>query len=436
MRRLAAALALLLAALAAAPAAAGVVRHLLWDANQRPLYQQCANDFEARHPHIRIRLQQQGWDDYWTTLSTGFVSDTAPDVFTNHPAKFGELVLNGVVRDLAPLLRRDAVDTALYEPGLLELWQHQGAQYALPADWDTVALVVNLAHLRAAGLDLAALREMRWNPQDGGSFGRVVARLSVDMAGRRGDEPGFDPARVRVHGYQTPGNGGLFGQTEWSHFAVSAGWRFQARPWDPDLRYDDPVFVQTLAWLAGLGQRGHSATPQQLGRLGADAAFTTGRAAMLPAGSWMVGHFARQARFAHAWVPLPMGPSGQRASMRNGLGHSLWSGSRNAHEAWLWLRHLGSRACQARVAEGGVVYPAVRGLAEVALAAQRRLGVDAQVFLDAARGLTFAPPMVGRAAEVTDLVAATLDRVLAGRARAADALPPMAQQVRRLTRLP
>lgn len=420
---------LALASFSAAPHA-GEVRHLLWDANQRPLYQQCAKDFEVAHPGVRIRIVQQGWDDYWSTLSLGFIAGTAPDVFTNHLAKTAEFIRNGVLADLAPLIARDRVDTRVYEPGLIEPWQHQGRSYALPADWDTVALIVNLDMARAAGLALDELRSMTWNPRDGGSFARVVASLSVDDAGRRGNEPGFNAQRVRVYGYQTPGAGGMFGQTEWSHFAATAGFRFQAAPWDPALRYDDPALVDTISWLATLSTRGWSATAAAMGKMGADAMFTSQRAAMVPAGSWMVGHFMRQAKFAYAWLPLPAGPNGQRASMRNGLAHSLWAGSRNKEEAWRWLRHLGSPACQARVAEAGVVYPAVKGLAEVALAAQQRQGVDASVFLQAARGQTFPPPIVGNGAEVTDEVSATMERIFSGRAQAGPALRALAPRVK------
>ena len=421
---------------ASPPAATVTVRHVLWDANQKPLYERCARDFEAQQPGVRVRIEQLGWDDYWPALSTGFISGTAPDVFTNHASRFSEFALNGVMAPLSPLMARDAVDGGVYEDGLLALWQYQGGQYALPSDWDTIALVVNLEHLRAAGVPLAALQQLDWNPRDGGSLGRLMARLTVDEQGRRLGEPGFDAQRVRVYGYQNPGSGGLMGQSEWSHFAVSAGWRYQDRPWDGALRFGDPAFVDTLAWLASLPARGVSATPAALGRLGADAAFQAGRVAMVPSGSWMVGHFQRHARFAHAWVPLPVGPGGQRASMRNGLGLSLWSGSRQPRAAWQWVRYAGSRACQARIAEAGVIYPAIRGLAEVAVAAQRARGVDASAFLAAARGPTFAPPVVPRAAEVNDLMTSVLERVLSGRARAAEALPEAARRVRELTRDP
>lgn len=412
------------------------LRHLLWDANQRPLYERCARDFEQLHPQWRIRVQHQGWDDYWMTLSTGFISGTAPDVFTTHVSKFAEFVLNGVLVDLSARIARDGPADDSYEDGLAALWQAQGRRYALPLDWDTVALAVNLDHARRAGVDPAALRQADWNPRDGGRFGQLIRQLTRDVRGRSPDDPGFDRRQVAVYGYQNPGAGGMMGQTEWSHFAVSAGFRFQSRPWDGALRYDDPVLADTLTWLAGLPGQGVSAAPDTLGGLGAEALFLAGRVAVVPAGSWMVRHVARHARFAHAWVPLPAGPTGRRASMRNGLGVSIWQGTRHPDAAWAWVRYVGSAACQARVAEAGVVYPAVKGLAEVAVRAQARAGVDARVFLDTAGGLTFAPPVAPRSAEVSDLVAATLQRVLAGRVTARQALPEMTRRVHAITARP
>ena len=437
--RLVVCLAALGAAIAPGTAAAAepvVVRHALWDSNQRPLYQRCAKDFEAANPGIRIRFQQLGWDDYWTGLATGFISDTAPDVFTNHVAKFSEYVVNGVVVDLAPYIKRDKLDTGIYEDGLVGFWQHQGRQYALPTDWDTVALAVNLDLLRQAGLQPSDVRALDWNPRDGGGFARVVARLSVDDQGRRGDQPGFDPQRAKQWGFQLPGPGGMMGQTQWSGFAVSAGWRYQDKPWDPALRYDDPVLADTLAWFASLPGRGWSATPERAGRLGADALFMAGQVAIVPEGSWMVEHFARHTKFPHAWVPLPVGPSGKSTSMRNGLALSIWSGSRQREQAWLWVRHVVSADCQAKLAEAGVIYPAIRGMAERALAAQRKRGSDAGVFIDAARGTTFAPPIAPRAAEITDLMESTIERILSGRAQARPLLAEVGPQVRRIASKP
>jgi multiple sugar transport system substrate-binding protein len=408
------------------------LRHTLWDAAQRPGYQQCARDFERAQPHIRIKFQQLGWDDYWQSLSTGFVAETAPDVFTNHITKFAEQAANGVLLDLAPYLRRAPLAADHFEPGLLQNWQRGAAQYALPADWDTVALVVNLAMLRRAGLDEATLKTLHWNPQNGGSFGQLAAQLTRDANGRNALHPAFDKTRVAVYGYQNPGSGGLFGQTEWSHFALSNGFRYQAAPWRGPLLFDDTRLHATLDWLAGLAPRGISASPQAMGKLGADAMFISQRAAMVPAGAWMVGYFTRNARFAHAFVPLPVGPSGQRATLLNGLGHSIWRGSRQPEAAWAWVRHLGSAECQRLVAAQGVVYPAVRGLSTLAAAVQRRAGAEPQAFLDMAQALTVAPPVIDRSAQVSDVIGQAIDTVLLGQSRAAPALGAANLQANRL----
>ena len=406
----------------AAEAAPVTLRYMLWDASQRPLYQQCADDFQRQNPAIRIRIQQQGWDDYWTTLSTGLVAETAPDVFTNHLSKYPDLVANHQLVDLAPYIRQDGLDPAGYEPGLYAPWGRDGHQYGLPKDWDTVALVVNLDHARAQGVTEAELRDMRWNPRDGGSFGQVVARLTRDAAGRHGLQAGFDKTRVQVVGYQNPGPGGMAGQTEWAPFAASNGFSHQARPWDAALRFDDPRLADTLTWLAALPARGWSLAPQAVGKLGVETLFITGRAAMVPAGAWMVGHYARQVRFGYAWVPLPIGPEGHRSSMLNGLADSIWIGTRHPQAAWAWVRHLASTDCQRKLAAAGAVFPARAGLSELTLAAFRQRGVDASVFVQMARGRTFAPPIVENAAEIDQIIGAAIENILLGRAEAGPAL--------------
>src|SRR5512147_1069511 len=113
------------------------IQYWLWDANQLPAYEQCATDFEAANPGIDVQITQLGWNDYWTGITTGFVSGTAPDVFTNHLAKYPEFVELGQLVDLQPLVERDGVATDIYYPGLAELWTRDGARFGLPKDWDT-----------------------------------------------------------------------------------------------------------------------------------------------------------------------------------------------------------------------------------------------------------------------------------------------------------
>ncbi len=423
-------------ALAAAAVQAAEVRYMLWDSDQQPAYRQCAQRFEQQHPGVTIKFQQAGWAEYWTALSTGFIAGTAPDVFVNHLAKFPELMKNGQLLDLAPFLKREPVDPQTFAPGLFGIWARNGGQYGLPKDWDMVALAVNLDMAEKAGVTRDELWGMTWNPTDGGSFERIARRLTRDSTGHSAADAGFDRRRVRVYGFQTPGPGGALGQTEWSHFAASTGFTLQDQPWAPRLHYDDPRLAQTIGYIAGLPAKGVSARFELTRSLGSAAMFIAGKAAMVPEGSWMVANFARNARFRHAWVPLPVGPSGQRASMMNGLGDSIWSGSKVKEQAWAWVRFMATPECQRLVAEAGVTYPALKGMAELAVQAQARKGVDSAAFLAMSRERTFPMPIADHGAEINDWVGTAIESVLIGKANAATALQAVDARVQRLLTSP
>jgi multiple sugar transport system substrate-binding protein len=403
-------------------ASAVEVKYMLWDSNQLPAYQQCAADFQKANAGITIKITQAGWDDYWTAISTGFISGTAPDVFTDHLAKYPEFAKNNQLVDIAPLIARDKLKTDIYSGGLFNTWGRDGKQYGLPKDWDTIGFIVNMEHAKKQGVNLADLQSMTWNPKDGGSFEQIAKKLSVDAKGNNGASANFDKKSVAMYGYQTPGPGGMMGQTEWSHFAVSNGFKFQDAPWSGKFYYDSPKLAETIDYLAGLPGKGLSASAESTKSLGSGAMFVGKKAAMIPEGSWMITYFKDNAKFEHAWVPLPKGPSGKRATMFNGLADSIWVGSKVKEESWKWVKYLGSADCQNTVASYGVVFPAVNGVAEKAVETQKKKGVDSSAFLTMAQEQTFLAPIADNGSQIDDIMKNALDSVLLGKATAAVAL--------------
>lgn len=412
---------------------AAEVKYMLWDANQMPAYKQCAADFEKKNPGTTIKISQSGWNDYWTAISTGFVSGTAPDVFTNHLSKYPEFAQNDQLVDLTPLIQRDKVDPASYTAGLYDVWGRNGKQFGLPKDWDTIGMVVNMEMAKKAGVTLADLQAMTWNPKDGGSFEQILRKLTVDAAGNNATSPNFDKKKVAVYGYQTPaGAPGMRGQTEWSHFAVSNGFKFQDKPWDSKFYYDDPKLAESISYLAGLPGKGLSAVFENAKTLGSDAMFVGKKVAIVPQGSWMITYFKDNAKFENAWIPLPTGPTGTRATMFNGLADSIWSGSKVKADAWKWVKYLGSADCQSVVANTGVVFPAIKGQAERAVEVQKSKGVDSSAFLTMAKSKTFLTPIADRGSEIDEIMKSALEAVLAGKADAASALKAANTQVNAL----
>ena len=133
---------------------------------------------------------------------------------------------------------------------------------------------LTLSHLLAkAGVDPKELENLTWNSKDGGSFGQLIAKLSIDEAGNNGLSPDFNPKKVKQYGLLIDGAPDGFGQVEWSHFAVSNGFKFHDGPWAKGFHYDDPKLAETLTWLAGLPAKGLSANYESTKSLGADAMF-------------------------------------------------------------------------------------------------------------------------------------------------------------------
>lgn len=409
------------------------ITYWLWDANQLPAYQQCADDFMEANPNIKVELVQSGWGDYWNNLQTGMVAGTAPDVFTNHLAKYPEFAAKGQLVDIQPFVEADGVDLSVYIGDLAELWARDGKRYGLPKDWDTIAIVYNQEALDAAGVTLEELNNATWDPESGGTFGELIARLTVDEKGNNGLSPDFDPSRVKQYGLIINGAGEAYGQTEWSWLAASTGWRHIDELYATKYNFDDPRFIATIQWLADMMQKGYIMPLQQVTSLGGSAAFNSGLGALHANGSWMIGEFANNATFPFGFARLPQGPEG-RKSMFNGLADSIWTGTQHVNEAWQWVKYAASKDCADTVGEFGVVFPAQQSGVDKAIAAFQAKGLDVSAFTEQALepGGTFLFPITDHASEITAIMSPVMESILLGQVDAATALPEANAQINAL----
>lgn len=417
--------AMLLAAVGLVQAQEVTIRYTLWEVSQVPAYEACAAAFVAENPGINIEVEQLGWMDYWSTLTTGFITGENPDVFVNHLSKYPEHIVLEQLVDLQPLVERDAVPTDIYLDGLADLWTRDGARYGMPKDWDTVALIYNADLLAAAGVDPAELNELTWNPQDGGTFEQMVARLTLDADGNNGLSDAFDPENVVQYGFLYLGAGGYSsGQTEWSAFTGSTGWHHTGNEvWGEQYFYDDPRFVESIEWYFGLSlDKGYAPPVSEMYGLGQLAMFQSQRGVLAVDGSWMIGSYLTS-DFEVGFARLPIGPEG-RKSMFNGVADSIWVGTEYPEESWEWVKFLASPECQMIVGETGVVFPAVREATETSLAVRAEAGVDVSAFTLQATEPdgTFLFPITDFGGEITIIMTETMDAIALGQVDAETAL--------------
>ncbi|MDX2602218.1 sugar ABC transporter substrate-binding protein [Streptomyces caniscabiei] len=396
-------------------ASSNTVTYWLWDANQLPAYRACAEGFEKENPGLKVKISQLGWSDYWTKLTAGFIAGTQPDVFTDHIQKFGQFADLEVLEPLDDL----GIEDSAYQPGLAANWIGQdGRRYGSPKDWDTVALFYNKKLAKDAGLTADELNGLSWNPKDGGTFEKAVARLTVDGKGRRGDEPGFDKHDVKVYGLASNGGGYADGQTQWSPFTGSAGWSYTDKDrWGTEYRYDSETFQSVIKWYFGLAEKGYMVpfADYNVQSNQANTQVAAGKAAATFDGAWMISTYAGFKGVDIGTALTPAGPTGKRATMMNGLADSITKASRNKAGARKWVAYLASDACQSVVGRYGVVFPATPAGTEAAVAAYEKKGLDVSAFTepvaDRKSFRTFSYPITNYAADVTALMQPAMEDI-------------------------
>jgi len=407
----------------------GTIEYWLWDSAQQPGYQKCADAFQKQNPGLSIHISQYGWDDYWSKVTAGFIADTAPDVFTDHLNKYAQFVDLEVLRPLDDYAATADIKDTDYQEGLAALWKGQdGKRYGAPKDWDTIAVFYDKKALQAAGATEADLQDLAWNPTDGGTFEKMVAHMTIDANGKRGDEPGFDKNNVKTYGLGSSGSGGNgWGQTQWSAFTGSTGWQpLDKNPWGTHFNLDQPVVQDTLKWYFGLVQKGYMPSYAQIGGANAispDKQIQSGIAAMALGGSWTIGTFTNLTDTAGKKLdigiaPTPIGPTGKRASMFNGLADSITKLSKQPENAAKWVKFMSGSECQNIIGESGVVFPARPEGTEKAIAynkAERNL--DVTPFTNQVKEkTTFLFPVTSNAADITALMQPRFDALYIGSA--------------------
>ena len=387
----------------ASGAAAGTINYWLWDSNQLPAYQACADAFHATNPSITVKITQYGWADYWAKITNGFTSGTGPDVFTDHLSKYPEFVNKQQILSINSALAADKYNTDIYQPGLLSLWTApDGKIYGLPKDFDTIALFYNESMAATAGYTPASLAKLSWNATDGGTFEKAVAHMTIDKNGKRGDQAGFDPKNVKTYGLALEDGSAGNGQTEWSTFTGGTGWNYlNKNPWGTHYNYDQATFQNTLTWYRSFITKGYMPPQDKVIGVNTGTQLGAGNYAMTVEGDWNTASYTALKGVKIGIAPVPMNSAGKRASMTNGLADSINASTKNQAASIKWVEFTGSAACQDIVASKAIVFPAIPEATDKAIAAFKARGTDMTPFTDLVKNKeTFLFPISDHAADI------------------------------------
>ncbi len=317
----------------------------IWDSTQLEGIRSICNEW-SEESGVDVQVEVVNWDNYWTLLEAGASGGQMPDVFwmhSNNSQRYmdAELLLN--LNDYIDA--DDSIDMANYYQDIVDLYtQDDGTHYAIPKDYDTIALWYNKDMFDAAGVEYPT---NDWTWEDLYEAGKALTgdgKYGLAMDTDLNQESYYNI----VYSY-----GGYIINDE----KTESGW-------------DDPKTIEAMEmW----GQIVGDCMPQQsmMAEAGEIDMFTSGVAAMQLMGSWRVAAM-QEYDLNCGVVNIPYHDAngngqcdaGERVSIYNGLGWAASANTSMPDEAYSLISYLCSEEGQIKQAELGVTMSAYMGTSD------------------------------------------------------------------------
>ncbi len=346
-------------------------------------------------------------------LLTMIAGGTPPDVFWTHTYINGGLAKRGVPLDLSALMKGDSsfkVDD--YYPAAMHDFAFGGKQYALPRETTSTILLYNKTMFDQAGIDPP---KADWSWDD---FRKAAIALT------KGDGAS---KQFGVAGFQQKG---------YAYYAFIRVWHEGGDVVSEDrTKYtlDEDAGVRAMQWIADLVQKDKvHASSADLGGLGADEVFNTGRIAMMP--SISVYSAYQKATFDWDIQHLPKSPQGKQITRNASAGHSIVAQSKAQDAAWSFVSYLASKDVFEHMAKLGLLIPSHKAVAEETINQATGKPKSVKIGLDAL-GYARPEPVVGDWIGVHGEVATAMESFLGPDQKPVkDALTAIADRVGELIR--
>ncbi|AFJ34895.1 MULTISPECIES: extracellular solute-binding protein [Mycobacterium] len=393
-----------------------IVTVRIWGDQIAAAYRQSFQEFSRTHPDIDVHVNLVAYSTYFNTLRTDVAGGSADDIFWLSNAYLAAYADSGRLLDIGAALGPIAASD--WERPVVEQFTRNGTLWGVPQLTDAgIALYYNADLLGAAGVDPAQLSTLRWGPDERDTLRPVLARLTVDADGNRGDSKGFDAGRVRQWGYNAANDP----QGIYLNYIGSAGGVFQR---GDEFAFDNPGAVTAFQYLVDLINRDHVAPPAADTNDNGDFSrnqFLAGRMALFQSGTYNLAPVARDARFRWGVALMPSGPAG-RVSVTNGIAAAGNAASRHPDAVRRVLAWMGSRQGNEYLGRYGAAIPAVSSAQPVYFHYWATRGVDVTPFFTVLNGPRIAAPGGAGFAAGNDALQPYFDEMFLGRGDVASTL--------------
>lgn len=312
--------------------------YAIWDKNQEPGMRAIADAFEAKNPNIKIKVEVTPWSQYWTKLEAAALGESMPDVFWMHSNNFVKYASGKQLLDLSSKVKNtNIMSLDNFPKGLVDLYTLDGKNYAIPKDYDTIALWYNKTLFDENKISYP---DATW---DWNKLLEVAQKLT-------------NPAKG-IYGFAAPADQ----QEGYYNFIYQNGGYVISKD-KKKSGYSLKETQESIQWEVDLSQKYKvSPTQDKFADTSYVQYFESGKVAMALFGSWMVSQFKAN-DYVKSNCDLAVIPKGkQKATIYNGLGNAASAKTKYPEEAWKFLEFLGTKEANTIQAEKGAAIPAFKG---------------------------------------------------------------------------
>ncbi len=321
----------------------------IWDSKQQEGIQTICDEW-TETSGVKVNVEVVDWDNYWTLLEAGASGGEMPDVFWMHSNYSQKYMENDLLLKLDDYIEADdAIDMNNYYQDIVQLYtRSDGAHFAIPKDYDTIALWYNKEMFDAEGLEYP---DNNWTWED---LYEAAAKLNK-----------ADGSQYGIVGNTDANQEGYYNIIySYGGYVISDDHKTSG--------YDDPKTIEAMEMYAKIIKDGMP--PQStMAETSNNVLFMSNMSAMGMFGSWYVPSFVTF-EDVEKWgiAELPYHDAngngqcdeGERVSIYNGLGWAANAKTEDPDTVYSLLSYLGSKEGQTRQAELGVTMSAYLGTSD------------------------------------------------------------------------
>lgn len=352
--------------------------------------------FEEGNPDITVEVTTLPYGDYGTALQTDLAAGTVSDVFDIEYSNYRQFQADGVLAEV-PVAAPDS-----YRQSLLEAYQTDGTQFALPSSFSDVVLYYNADLFDAAGLDYPTA-DWTWEDE------RIAAAALTDQgAGVWGDH---QPVSFYEYYKALAQSGGEFLNEDGTAVA-----------------FNSPAGIEAAEWLVGKSGTVMPTIEQGQGTADFDTnLFRDGKLGMLHSGIWVFGAFA-DVPFTWDIAVEPGNTTQASAVFSNAVGVS--AASENVEAATKWAEFLTSSDTMVDVRlDSGWELPPISDDAKLATYLEKGAPANRQAVFDSLDAIALPPVVAQGQTEMQDIMGEELIEAQAGRKSVEEALTSAEERI-------